>query len=300
MQVEIKSVSVVPKLTPSRRLSPRDTAASIKQPDTVHGRLPHRERSMQGPCLGACRLVDFSVRWSGGRSDSAAGHATAAPALLPIRHTPTGNKLPLRNTRTLLSQSRQPRVWPRKCDEVITSDTGRAGAGRLLGSETEASTARSPKRPEVTEGYMHVFISADRGWGVADITLGYSQWHRDTNYGFNLLLRLELTPLHLVAAIFTCDILTISLKSLVLLCLNFFFSLCSLNSHSPIQRLDILTKFTFFLRSPCLTLSLLPVFLISLLESVTHYIWALWWWGDKAYNFSFTDQRLHLVALNIY
>lgn len=100
--------------------------------------------------------VDFSVRWSGRRcllqrSDSAAGHATAARALLQIRQTPTGNKLPLRNTRPLGPQSRQPRVWPRKRDEVITSDTGRAGARRLLGSETETSTACSPKRPEVTQ-----------------------------------------------------------------------------------------------------------------------------------------------------
>lgn len=72
-------------------------------------------------------------------------------------------------------------------------------------------------------GCMHVFIGADGGWGAAGITLAYSQRHRGTNYGFNLLLRFELTPLHLAAAISTCGILTISLKSLVHPCLNFFF-----------------------------------------------------------------------------
>lgn len=47
--------------------------------------------------------------------------------------------------------------------------------------------------------------------------------HPDTNYGFTLLLRLGLTPLHLAAAISTCDILTISPKALVPSCLNYFF-----------------------------------------------------------------------------
>lgn len=66
-----------------------------------------------------------------------------------------------------------------------------------------------------------------RGQGAGDITQGHSQWLTDTNYGFNLLLLLSLTPLHLAADISTCDILTVSLKSLS--CLHFFlipFSTC--------------------------------------------------------------------------
>ena len=60
-----------------------------------------------------------------------------------------------------------------------------------------------------------------RGRGAGDITRGHSRWLADTNYGFNLLLPPSLTPLHLAADISTCDILTISLKSLVLSRLNF-------------------------------------------------------------------------------
>lgn len=59
-----------------------------------------------------------------------------------------------------------------------------------------------------------------RGQGAGDITQGHSQWLTDTNYGFNLLLLLSLTPLHLAADISTRDILTVSLKSLS--CLHFF------------------------------------------------------------------------------
>lgn len=205
------------------------------------------------------------MRWSGRRcllqrSDSAAGHATAARALLQIRQTPTGNKLPLRNTRPLGPQSRQPRVWPPQTwwghytrhRQSRSSEVARQWDGDEYSMFSEKAGGHT--------GYVHVFIGADRGWGAADITLG----HRDTNYGFNLLLHFELTPLHLAAAISTCDILTISLKSLVLPCLNFFF-LCLLNSHSPIQQLDILTTFIFWLRSQCLTLLYFLVFLISLL-----------------------------------
>lgn len=134
------------------------------------------------------------------------------------------------------------------------------------------------KRPGVTEGCMHVFISADRGWGAADITLGYSQWHRDTNCGFNLLLRLELTPLHLAAAISTCDILTISLKSLVLPCLNFLFS-TSLELTQSGAAIRYSNTFIFCLRSPCLTLSLLSgVFNKLFLAKNMSRGSALWWW----------------------
>lgn len=115
---------------------------------------------------------------------------------------------------------------------------------------------------------MHVLTGGDGGWRAADITLGDSQRHWDTNYGFTLLLRLGLTPLHLAAAISTCDILTISLKALVPSCLNYFFPLlwpCRLNSLSPMQPLVILGTFIFSLRSQCLTLSLLSDVLISLL-----------------------------------
>lgn len=69
------------------------------------------------------------------RCDSAVSHAAAARALLEIKEMHTGEECasPAANTRALIdSRSRAPECDPANSDEVITADTGRAGAWRLM------------------------------------------------------------------------------------------------------------------------------------------------------------------------
>lgn len=146
------------------------------------------------------------------RSVSAAAQAAAAGAPLQIRWTPTWKQAATKKTRWRWFRGHE--CDPRQRDEVSPSDAG-GGERREAAQQRDGDGygVFSHRRAGGHAGCVHVFIAADRGRGRL----------ADTNCGFNLLLRFKLTPLHLAAATSTRDILTISLKSLVLPCLNFLF-----------------------------------------------------------------------------